>query len=316
MGNGWKMSHRSENRKRIGRMSRLTGKVIVTAQKGNGDKGNVIEDMDDALKKLGLTRENAKFLLKAWKEAGADNPDSLKRMVKKRGAKQSVSAAMQFGVDSLSAIVAWWSGMEIATSQSLGPFSLAGEFLLYTLAMYLTINATLDIFGLITVGVATRKYSEQSSAMLEAVKKMAGEDMTGLEVVDKARQAVVTVQVLQALDKIYATLSDGMYRNGSSKDFFRDLGAYLVIMNAGDKGFEIESCGLSKDQVANLAAEFALADKDDDGYIDVLEFKQLGWRTGQEMTQEEVEAAVSILDTNKDGVIEFSEFVAWFASQG
>ena len=127
---------------------------------------------------------------------GADNPDSLKRLVKKRGAKQSVSAAMQFVVDSLSAIVAWWSGFETATTQSLGPFSLAGEFLLYTLAMYLTINATLDIFGLITVGIATRKYSEQSSDMLEAVKKMAGEDITGLEVVDKARQAVVTVQVL------------------------------------------------------------------------------------------------------------------------
>ena len=247
---------------------------------------------------------------------GADNPDSLKRLVKKRGAKQDVSAAMQFVVDSLSAIVAWWSGFETATTQSLGPFSLAGEFLLYTLAMYLTINATLDIFGLITVGIATRKYSEQSSDMLEAVKKMAGEDITGLEVVDKARQAVVTVQVLQALDKIYATLSDGMYRNSSSKDFFRDLGAYLVIMNAGDKGFDIEKCGLSKDQVANLAAEFALADKDDDGYIDIAEFRQLGWRTGQEMTQEEAEAAVSVLDTNKDGVVEFSEFVAWFASQG
>jgi len=68
--NGWKMRHRSENT-RIGRLSRLTGKVIVTAQKesGDGEKGNVIEDMDDALKKLGLTRENAKFLLKAWKEA-------------------------------------------------------------------------------------------------------------------------------------------------------------------------------------------------------------------------------------------------------
>lgn len=70
MENGWKLRHRAEN-KRIGRMSRTTGKVIVTAQKESdkGDKGNVIEDMDDALKKLGLTRENAKFLLKAWKEA-------------------------------------------------------------------------------------------------------------------------------------------------------------------------------------------------------------------------------------------------------
>ena len=70
MENGWKLRHRSEN-KRSGHMSRLSGKVIVTAQKESdkGNKGNVIEDMDEALKKLGLTRENAKVLLKAWKEA-------------------------------------------------------------------------------------------------------------------------------------------------------------------------------------------------------------------------------------------------------
>lgn len=70
MENGWKLRHRSEN-KRSGHMSRLSGKVIVTAQKKSdkGNKGNVIEDMDEALKQLGLTRENAKVLLKAWKEA-------------------------------------------------------------------------------------------------------------------------------------------------------------------------------------------------------------------------------------------------------
>lgn len=244
---------------------------------------------------------------------GADDPASLKRLVKERGTQQSINAAMQLAVDASAALVTWYGGLQIATTQSLGSFSLAGEFLVYTLAMYLTINATLDVFSLITVGVMTRKYSNQATQILAAVQRTAGPE-SGLEVLDKARQAVVTVQVLQALDKLFDVLRRDVDAESRAADFFRDLGAYIVIAQAeSSSDFRIDSYkDTERKQIAEIAAEFALADKDDDGYIDAVEFRELGRKTGVDLSSEEAEAAVAVLDTNKDGVVEFLEFVQWF----
>ena len=133
-----------------------------------------------------------------------------------------MAVATQLAVDASSAAVAWYSGYSLATSRALGPFTLAAEFIVYTLAMWLSISATLDIFSLVAVGVATKRYSASSTGFLEAVQALAG-PQSGLDVVDKARKAVVTVQVLSALDQILDRLK---LKAGSSSEenFFRDLG--------------------------------------------------------------------------------------------
>ena len=267
---------------------------------------------EQVLKESGLTQERAKLVLKAWKEAGADDPKSLKKLVKRRGAQQSVNEALQLLVDGSSAVVSWYCGLQIAETGSLGPLSLAGEFLLYTLAMYQTINATLDVFQLIAIGTATRRYSENSAAFLAAVQTVAGPE-TGLELVDKARQAVATVQVLQALDDMFQQLSKGVEGGRDVGDFLRDLGAYLVIVKAESKGYDVEKEDrLTKNEVMEVAAEFALADGNDDGAIDVFEFRELGRKTGTSLSVEEAEAAVGMLDSNNDRVVDFPEFLAWF----
>eukprot|EP00889_Picochlorum_renovo_P003450 jgi/Picre1/30480/NNA_005844.t1 len=192
-------------------------------------------------------------------------------MVKQRGSKRSVLALRQLAVDLGSAIVAWYSGTALAE----------------------------NIFDLIAVGIATRKYSGQSAVLLEAVRNLADED-TGFEFVDKARRAVVTVEVLKALDEI-----------------LDDLKKY-VEKGIGDKEwvfFEDDGEGLDGQVIGEVAAEFALADKDDDGFIDVSEFQALGRKTVPTMSMEEAEAALSLLDSNKDGVVDFKEFLSWFANQ-
>lgn len=287
--------------------------VCCSSSNGNEEPGLP----DDVEKRVsGLTKSQARALLKAWKEAGANDPQALKRMVKQRGSNRSVLALRQLAVDLGSAVVAWYSGAALAESK----VSVPAEFLLYTLAIYLTINATIDIFDLIAVGIATRKYSGQSAVLLEAVRNLADEE-TGFEFVDKARRAVVTVEVLKALDDILEDLKryveKGIGESRDEADFFRDLGAYLVLANAAKNGFSFEDDGEGLDGrvIGEVAAEFALADKDDDGFIDVLEFQALGRKTVPAMSMEEAEAALSLLDSSKDGVVDFKEFLSWFANQ-
>jgi hypothetical protein len=257
-------------------------------------------------------------LLKAWKQANvADDPKALKRMLKKRGAEQSVVILRQLMIDGGASLVAWYSAGQLSASH----VSISAEFLLYALALYLTMNATVDIAELITVGITTRKYSNQSSVILRAVQEMAGDEQFGVQLVDKARRAINTVEVLKTLDSILEALRQGVYASGSGgsnagdgMDFFKDLGAYLVLARAQEAGFSLDSYGIDQKILSEIAGEFALADTDDDGFVDSTEFRALAMRKKRSapMTLDEAEAALAMLDTNGDGVIDFQEFVSWF----
>lgn len=292
--------------------------VLTKAETGSKDKveKDRIAEVDEMLRELGIDKSTARQVLRFLKKANASDPESLRKLIVKRGANQSAAVAVQLAVDASAAFVAWYSGFNIATSRALGSFTVAAEFLVYTLAMYLSINATLDVFSLITVGLATRKYSTSTVAFLGAVEALAGPD-SGFEVLDKARKAVVTVKVLSALEQILDKLKRraGERANGEA-NFFRDLGAYLVLLRASESGFDPSKSQLSTSEAANIAAEFAEVDTNDDGSVDLQEFRSLCGRMGLGLTEEEALGAMSILDKNKDGVIDFSEFAAWWVTKG
>lgn len=300
---------------RIARQPRESpaGFIIVCAVKEQKEK---IADVDRLLSELGINRATAKQILRVWRKAGATDPAALEKLFRKRGADRSVAVSIQFALDASSALVAWYSGINIATSRAFGPFTLAAEFVIYTVAMYLTINATLDVFSLVAIGLLTRKYSASSAAVLEAVESLAGPD-SGLQVVDKARRAVVTVQVLSALSQILDKLKQQAGATATDQaDFYRDLGAYLVLLRAYERGFDPVGMGLSQSEAADIAAEFAVVDEDDSGRLDLREFSRLCARMGRELSEEEASVAMSVLDTNNDNLIDFEEFTAWWQSKG
>ncbi len=70
---------------------------------------------------------------------------------------------------------------------------------------------------------------------------------------------------------------------------------------------------LSDQQIAEVREIFSHYDKDDNGVIDVGEFSNLLDALDADMTDEEVKAGLDILDANKNGVIDFEEFIAWWA---
>lgn len=270
-----------------------------------------------------LDKNTATILLKAWKQAGAaEDPRMLKKMMKKRGAEQSVVAFRQLGVDGMSALIAWYSASALSASKA---HQIPAEFLLYTLALYLTMNAALDVAQLITIGIATRKYANESEVILQAVRELANVDSDpfGVAVVDKARRAVNTVEVLKSLDQILAYLKKDIYdANGNdADDFYRDLGAYLVLARAEEEfgmGFLDNVPGIDRRAITDIAGEFALCDTNDDGFVDWIEFKALANKVlpGQDsMDEASIRAAVDMLDKNGDGVVDFREFVSWFAQK-
>lgn len=179
-------------------------------------------------------------------------------------------------------------------------------------AMYLTLSAFLDVFAIIALGVATARYSANSAAFLEAVEKMAGPD-TGLTLADKAKKAVVTIKVLAALEQILQMLKQGA-ADAPTADFFRDLGSYLQLQRAMDQGFDWEQLGISPASAADIAAEFDTVDQNGDGKLDESEFKLLCAKAVPFMSEEEVTAAMTVLDKTGNGSVDLPEFMAWWVT--
>jgi hypothetical protein len=288
--------------------------VIKASQKNEieppSGKTNV-EDVQKLLAELDIDKTTAKKVLKVWRTAGVQDPEDLSRLVKKRAGDKSAAIFVQLAIDSSAAFVTWWSGFNLT---GLGSFTVAAKFVVYTLAMYLTINAALDIYTLYAVGISTKRYStDTTTKLLAAVENLAGTERTGLEVVDKAKKAIVTAQVLNALDQILdrLKLSAGDIKMNDG-NFLRDLGAYIILLKATESGWTPESAGVTMQEAADVAAEFSMVDSNGDGTLDFAEFRKLCGALAPSMTSEEAEAAMSVLDTNNDGAIDFKEFLAWW----
>ena len=63
-----------------------------------------------------------------------------------------------------------------------------------------------------------------------------------------------------------------------------------------------------------LKQEFDAYDEDRSGYIDREELTGLLEKLGEDLNQEQLDAAFRELDTDESGEIEFFEFVEWFTS--
>ncbi len=72
---------------------------------------------------------------------------------------------------------------------------------------------------------------------------------------------------------------------------------------------------LSDDDLSEIREIFGHFDKDKNGVMDASEFSKLLDALGAEMTKDEVSEGLRALDDNKNGLIDFDEFVAWWADR-
>eukprot|EP00935_MAST-01C_sp_MAST-1C-sp1_P001178 g1178.t1 len=69
---------------------------------------------------------------------------------------------------------------------------------------------------------------------------------------------------------------------------------------------------LTDEQLAAIRQAFQSFDKDNSGYLDLNELKELSSQLGEELEGEELNEAMAALDSSGDGKVDFGEFIAWW----
>ena len=67
--------------------------------------------------------------------------------------------------------------------------------------------------------------------------------------------------------------------------------------------------GLTEEDIAKLKADFAAADKNGDGHLTADELYEASQGTGNQLTKAEARMIVSVADTDKNGTIDWNEFL-------
>ena len=250
--------------------------------------------MEQSLRKLGVDKPTARKLLSVWQAAGVSSPETLRKLFLRRSASKSRQVAVQLLIDLTAAAGSFWAAQSLTTAE-LGPlWTLPAKSVCFFLACYLSISAAFDAFSLGAVLFAGVRYSSNADAFLLAVQDLAGSP-SALGLVDRAKQAVNIVKVLQALDAILALLKvrarccmrASSARCGlrstthipaqdsaASPTFFEDLSAYLTLERAQRLyGFDVERFA-SVEEAAEAAGVFARYDENNDGLISLDEFRR------------------------------------------
>ena len=69
----------------------------------------------------------------------------------------------------------------------------------------------------------------------------------------------------------------------------------------------------SEEELDELREAFDYNDRDSDGMIQLDEFAEMLDELDADMSESEVRTGFGDIDTNDDGLIDFKEFVAWWA---
>lgn len=104
-------------------------------------------------------------------------------------------------------------------------------------------------------------FNINSASFLAALQALASNGGTGLDVADKAVEAVNSIKVLSALGTMADMLRAESKKQSSSADMLADLGAYLTLDKAQKLyGFDASKYGISDEKAAEIALAFSKFD--------------------------------------------------------
>ncbi|PSC75550.1 calcium sensor EFh [Micractinium conductrix] len=305
------------------RLSRACARrqLAVRAQAdGSEEEKRKIAALEESLKQQGLDRQRAQQVLQAWREAagGGDGkevtPEDLRKVLVKQGSKFSILVVIQVFLDLGAAYGAFYAGNFLGEGvEQYGVLAVGLQAIAYFLSGYYAIGAFFDLFKLGMLVTATYQFNVNSAAFLAAVQDLAGRGPTGLGTVDKAMEAVNTVKVVAALNKMADLLKEKQGGEAAAPDVLRDLAVYLTLEKAQRLyGFDAARYGITDAQAAAIATVFTAYDADDNGVLSLDEFQRLCAQYAPELSAAEIKAGLQLLDTNQDGQIQLGEFVDWW----
>ncbi|KAI8113161.1 hypothetical protein M9435_003166 [Picochlorum sp. BPE23] len=285
-------------------------------QSGEGATEKDQEKLKEQLESSGLTPEKAREILKTWQDDVGHRitPEDLRKILVGQSKKALALVLFSTVLDMGAAYGAFVAGGYLGlASEDYGIAAVIGQAIAYLLAGYYVSGALFDVFKLITVTIAGIQFNLNSAAFLNAVEGIAKTN-SGFNVADKAQDAVNSVKIIQAMNKMVELLKKEEEQMASSNDMLTDLGAYLALSKAENAfGFDAEKYGLTEKEAADIAGIFSKYDLNDDGVISRDEFRKLCADFSPEIeSAAEVDAAIRLIDTNKDGSIDLSEFIRWW----
>eukprot|EP01026_Neomeris_dumetosa_P076036 TRINITY_DN811_c0_g1_i7.p1 TRINITY_DN811_c0_g1~~TRINITY_DN811_c0_g1_i7.p1 ORF type:complete len:401 (-),score=83.09 TRINITY_DN811_c0_g1_i7:339-1541(-) len=268
------------------------------------------EKVVSELKEIGFDQEQARKVLQKWEESGAENPDQLRKLFIKGTWIPFLAIGFQILLD----VGASYGGFVAAFS--LTPFDFFGKYivqiLFYFLGTYFAIGVFFDMFTLGALVAGAINFGTNTQAFYQAVKQIAGD--TGIGILDKAKASVNIVRVTQALQSMSDILKSKKMVTGTFSTL-ENLSAYLTLIKAKENlGFKSEDYQVTDEQAGEIALVFAKYDTNEDYRLELSELKSLVQDLGKELSNEELEAAIEILDKRKSGFIEFDEFVSWWVN--
>ncbi|GMH36730.1 hypothetical protein BSKO_04603 [Bryopsis sp. KO-2023] len=270
----------------------------------------------ESLKRVGLDKAAATKILDTWQETGVDSPDDLRRMFLKGSLNPLGVGVLQVLIDAGAAAGGFTAAKAFGSMPDL-PFRLGVEAICYFIAWYFVSNVLIDLTTLGALLYSIVQFRTNTEAFMAAMEKIAQKRPGDLGVVSKARAAVDALKVVQALNTIADVLKETTTISGKdSASTLGNLSAYLVLVRAKeDFGFDPKAFNLSDDEATQIALQFCQYDLNDDGVLETRELGNLCAALGQTLTDDEVKAAMEIVDTDKSGVIEFDEFVDWWVNK-
>ncbi|CAG9465197.1 unnamed protein product [Pedinophyceae sp. YPF-701] len=279
-----------------------------------------IKEISDQMRSQGVDRARARELLAMWeKQADSGSPEDIKKVLAKGALAPVVAFSTQLVIDAVVAVASFNAAVMLGQSDDFfGKWLLGG--LAYGASFYYGAEALLSLFLLISTGISTYYFSTNADAYVKAVQSLAGGE-TGLGVVDRAKKAASAAKVVRMLNQMSAALradSENAKAEAAqgAKRTLSNLSSYLLLADAQTKlGFRAEDYGLTQADAESIARVFVRYDKNSDLRLEVAELAVLAKELGHDMGREETETAIRVLDKNKNGYVEFDEFVQWWTKE-
>lgn len=303
-----------QHRQRITVLSRATPPKAPEEPPKQKDKPAAeVDKLDkvlDELKKTGMNQARAKEVLSKWKELGVSDSEQLRKLLVRRSLQPVSVIGFQALLDGLACFGGFYSANLISQGDSF-PFQFPLQIAATFFGFYYSIQVLLNVSVIGVLVLTAYRYGTNSAEVLLAVQSLAG-PASGVSVLDKAQLAVNTLKVLQTLEEI-ADLLKGHVGEASGRNTLQNLSAYLILSKAkADYGFDPAQYGLSDKEASDVAYVFADYDINDDNRLELSELGSLCSSLGKDLPEPELKEAMRILDTSKNGYVEFNEFVAWW----
>eukprot|EP00793_Prasinoderma_coloniale_P000426 PRCOL_00005411-RA len=262
-----------------------------------------LEDMD---------ARNSKELLKKLDDQGISTPEELKALFNQTSLRLISSQVFSLVLDA--GAIAGCASLHTFATTLPQPLRFGLDAVSFGLGATFAFNFLGGVVALGASATAAVLFGANAEAFLEAVKARS-EAGGGVEPLAKVRDASKALEIYNTLRELSDTLQESSTTtaSGVAAGTYSNLAAFLLVEDAM-KTWDPSEFGLTEADAVRVARAFAEYDTDRSGVLEAKELEAILEKLGMKLDgEEDLEYALEALDTNKDGVIQFKEFVAWWA---